>query len=81
MYQTIANLRNIEMDGLAADWQTLAHVFACRLNSKQRNQVTIHAGIHRIESIYHCFVNVAMFYIITTNLHPFFFILKASLRF
>ena len=32
MYQTIANLRNIEMDGLAADWQTLAHVFASRLN-------------------------------------------------
>ena len=32
MYQTIANLRNIEMDGLAADWQTLAHVFAWRVN-------------------------------------------------
>ena len=24
------------MDGLAADWQTLAHVFACRLNHANR---------------------------------------------
>ena len=32
MYQTIANLRNIEMDGLAADRQTLAQVFARRVN-------------------------------------------------